>query len=222
MKKIGLLLLLFTTKWLLAQEKTVGDFTKVTAFDQIYVVLIPSDENKVILSGSGSDEVELINKNGELKIRMALTKMFSGDAISATVYYTKLNAVEANEGSRIGSDLLVSSEDFSIIAKEGSSIELTLDVKNLLVKMNDGSKVNLEGKSENQDVLLNSGSVYKAEKLQTTSTTITANAGAEGYVRVSDLADAKCRAGGKIYIYGKPKRINKKIIAGGKIYEKED
>jgi hypothetical protein len=88
--------------------------------------------------------------------------------------------------------------------------------------MNDGSKVNLEGKSDNQDVLVNSGSVYRAEKLQTTVTTITANTGAEGSVRVSDLADAKCRAGGKIYIYGKPKRINKKIIAGGKIYEKED
>ena len=222
MKKIGLLLLLLTTKWLLAQEKTVGDFTKVTAFDQIDVVLIPSDENKVILNGSGSDEVELINKNGELKIRMPLTKMFSGDNISAMVYYTKLNAVEANEGSRIGSDLLVSSEDFNIITKEGSSVELTLDVKNLLVKMNDGSKVNLEGKSDNQDVLLNSGSVYRAEKLQTTATTITANTGAEGSIRVSDLADAKCRAGGKVYIYGKPKRINKKIIAGGEIYEKED
>lgn len=222
MKKIGLLLLLFTTKWLLAQEKKVGDFTKVTAFDQIDVVLIPSDENKVILNGSGSDEVELINKNGELKIRMPLTKMLSGDNISATVYYIKLNAVEANEGSRIGSDLLVSSEDFNIITKEGSSVELTLDVKNLLVKMNDGSKVNLEGKSENQDVLVNSGSVYRAEKLQTTATTITANTGAEGSIRVSDLADAKCRAGGKVYIYGKPMRINKKIIAGGEIYEKED
>jgi hypothetical protein len=222
MKKIGLLLLLFTTKWLLAQEKKVGDFTKVTAFDQIDVMLIPSDENKVILNGSGSDEVELINKNGELKIRMPLTKMFSGDNISATVYYIKLNAVEANEGSRIGSDLLVSSEDFNIITKEGSSVELTLDVKNLLVKMNDGSKVNLEGKSDNQDVLVNSGSVYRAEKLQTTATTITANTGAEGSIRVSDLADAKCRAGGKVYIYGKPMRINKKIIAGGEIYEKED
>lgn len=222
MKKIGLLLLLFTTKWLLAQEKKVGDFTKVTAFDQIDVMLIPSDENKVILNGSGSDEVELINKNGELKIRMPLTKMFSGDNISATVYYIKLNAVEANEGSRIGSDLLVSSEDFNIITKEGSSVELTLDVKNLLVKMNDGSKVNLEGKSDNQDVLVNSGSVYRAEKLQTTATTITANTGSEGSIRVSDLADAKCRAGGKVYIYGKPMRINKKIIAGGEIYEKED
>jgi hypothetical protein len=222
MNKIVFLLVLLTTKWLFAQDKNVGDFTKVTAFDQIDVVLIPSDENKVSLNGSGSDQVELINKNGELKIRMPLTKMFSGDNISATVYYTQLNTVEANEGSRIASEAVISTGDFEIITKEGSIVELALDVKNLLVKMNDGSKVSLEGKADSQDVLLNSGSVYKAEKLQTTSTIITSNTGAEGSIRVSDLADAKCRAGGKVYIYGNPKRINKKIIAGGKIYEKED
>ncbi len=222
MNKIGFLLVLLTTKWLFAQEKNVGDFTKVTAFDQIDVMLIPSDENKVILNGSGSDEVELINKNGELKIRMPLTKMLSGDDISATVYYTQLNAVEANEGSRIASELVVSSEDFDIITKEGSIIELTIEVRNLTVKMNDGSKVSLEGKANSQDVLINSGSIYKSEKLQTTSALITANTGAEGSIRAYDLVDVKCRAGGKVYIYGNPKRINKKIIAGGKIYEKED
>ncbi len=222
MNRIGFLLFLLTTKCLFAQERNVGDFTKVTAFDQIDVVLIPSAENKVSLKGSGSDQVELINKNGELKIRMPLTKMFSGDNISATVYYTQLNTVEANEGSRIASEAVISTGDFEIITKEGSIVELDLDVKNLLVKMNDGSKVSLEGKTDSQDVLLNSGSVYKAEKLQTTSTIITSNTGAEGSIRVSDLADAKCRAGGKVYIYGNPKRINKKIIAGGKIYEKED
>jgi hypothetical protein len=222
MNRIGFLLFLLTTKCLFAQERNVGDFTKVTAFDQIDVVLIPSAENKVSLKGSGSDQVELINKNGELKIRMPLTKMFSGDNISATVYYNQLNTVEANEGSRIASEAVISTGDFEIITKEGSIVELALDVKNLLVKMNDGSKVSLEGKADSQDVLLNSGSVYKAEKLQTTSTIITSNTGAEGSIRVSDLADAKCRAGGKVYIYGNPKRINKKIIAGGKIYEKED
>ena len=150
MNKIGFLLVLLTTKWLFAQEKNVGDFTKVTAFDQIDVMLIPSDENKVILNGSGSDEVELINRNGELKIRMPLTKMFSGDDISATVYYTQLNAVEANEGSRIASEKVVTAEDFDIITKEGSIIELTVEVKNLTVKMNDGSKVSLEGKANSQ------------------------------------------------------------------------
>ena len=174
MNKISFLLVLLATKLMFAQDKNVGDFTKVTAFDQIDVTLIPSDENKVILNGSGSDEVELINKNGELKIRLPLTKILSGDDISATVYYTQLNAVEANEGSRISSETVVTSEDFDIITKEGSIVVLTIEAKNLTVKMNDGSKVNLQGKANSQDVLLNAGSIYKAEKLQTASASITA------------------------------------------------
>ena len=221
MKNIFFVLILAALQ-ITAQEKSVGDFYKVTAFDQIDVMLIPSDENKVILNGAGSEDVELINKNGELKIRMPLTKMLKGDDVSATVYYTQLNAVEANEGSRISSESVISTADFDIITKEGSIIELTLDVNNLTVKMNDGSKIKLEGKATSQEVVINSGSVYKAEHLQTNSTTITSNTGAEAFVRASNLVDAKSRAGGNISIYGKPKQINKKTIAGGKIYEKED
>jgi hypothetical protein len=222
MNKIGFILVLLATKILFAQERNVGDFNKVTAFDQIDVILIPSQENKVILNGSSSDEVEIINKNGELKIRMPLTKLLKGDDISATVYYTKINAVEANEGSRIASESLVESTNFDIIIKEGSTIDLTLDVENLHLKMNDGSKVNLKGKATNQEVVINSGSIYKAKALLTQTTTITSNTGAEGFINAEDYVNAKVRAGGKITIYGNPKQVDKKIIAGGKIYEKEE
>jgi hypothetical protein len=222
MNRIAFILVLLATKFLFAQEKNVGDFNKVTAFDLIDVILIPSQENKVILNGSGSDEVELINKNGELKIRMPLTKLLKGDDISATVYYTKINAVEANEGSRIASESLVKSKDFNIIIKEGSTIDLTLDVENLNLKMNDGSKLNLKGKATNQEVLINSGSIYQAKGLLTQTTRITSNTGAEGFINAEDYVDAKVRAGGKISIYGKPKQVDKKIIAGGKIYEKDE
>ena len=36
-------------------------------------------------------------------------------------------------------------------------------------------------------------------------------------VYATDLVDAKTRAGGEITIYGKPKQINEKKIAGGTI-----
>lgn len=221
MKKRFLILLLATVG-MVAQEKNVGDFSKVTAFDQIDVMLVPSNQNKVILTGKGSKEVELINKNGELKIRMPLTKLLKGDNISATVYYTKISAVEANEGSRIASESTVNASDFSIIAKEGGTIELPLDVTDLKVKVSDGSQVNLEGTAENQDVLVNSGGVYHASNLKTKQTTVTANAGGEAAINASDLVDAKVRAGGDIQIYGKPKEINQKVVAGGNISEKEE
>ena len=70
MKKIVYCLLLISSVAFTQIEKKVGDFYKVTAFDKIDVLLIQSDVNKVILKGDKADEVELVNKNGELKIKM--------------------------------------------------------------------------------------------------------------------------------------------------------
>lgn len=221
MKKVFLALILVAMN-AIAQEKKVGDFNKLTTFDQIDGILVPSSENKVILNGKGSKEVEIINKNGELKIRMPLTKLLKGDNVSATVYYTKIDAVEANEGSRIASESAVVAKDFKLIAKEGAQIELLLDVESLNAKVTNGSMVHLQGTAENQEVLINSGGVYKASDLKTKQTIITANAGGEADINASDLVDAKVRAGGDINIYGKPKEINQKVVAGGNITEKDE
>ena len=219
MKKIVFSLLLISSTAFSQVQKEVGDFYKVTAFDQIDVLLIASDENKVILDGNGSDDVELINKNGELKIRLPLTKLFSGDNISVTVYFKELTAVEANEKSRISSEATFEATSFDIIAKEGSEIKIKLLVDRLNVKVTNGSKVNIEGKTSTQDVLINSGGIYEAQKLITSQTYITTNAGGNGSIYATDIVDAKVRAGGVITIYGKPKQINQKTVAGGRIEE---
>ena len=222
MKK-ALLILVLITQFSFAQiSKPLGDFNKVTAFDQIEVLLIESNENKIILNGNGADEVELINKNGELKIRMPLTKLLSGDNVSATLYFKKIDAIEANEGSRISSQVVFKAIAFDIIAKEGSQIKLNLEVDKLTVRSSNGSNVNVSGKAKNQDAIINSGGELDAEDLITAQTSITANAGGEANVYATDLVDAKTRAGGNIKIYGKPKQINKKTVLGGTIKESNE
>ena len=217
MKNLYFILLIISTAAFSQIEKEVGDFYKVTAFDQIDVLLIASDENKVILNGNGVEDVELINKNGELKIRMPLIKLLSGDNISATVYFKELTAVEANEKSRIASEATFEATGFDIVAKEGSEIKIKLLVDRLTAKITNGSKVNVEGNATTQDILINSGGVYEAEKLLTNQTYITA--GGEAAIYATDIVDAKVRAGGVITIYGKPKQINQNIVAGGRIEE---
>ncbi len=63
------------------------------------VKLIASNENKAVISGTRESEVEFVNKNGELKIRMPFPKLLSGDAISIKLYFKNIDGVEANEGS---------------------------------------------------------------------------------------------------------------------------
>lgn len=55
--------------------KNVGTFSSLKVYDKIPVVLIPSTSNKVEVNGKKSSDVEVINKNGELKVRMTTTNL---------------------------------------------------------------------------------------------------------------------------------------------------
>lgn len=217
MKKLLFILLLISSLTYAQTEKKVGDFNKVTAFDQITVELIASEENKVVLSGTNSDVVEVVNKNGELKLRMPLTNLLKGNQVNAKVYYTDLTAIEANEGSQISSDSSIKAIGFDIIAKEGSKIDINLEVANLNVKITSGGIVKTAGTAKNQDVVISAGAIYEAKELTTEQTVISINAGGEATIFATELADAKARAGGDIMIYGNPSQVNKKTFAGGRI-----
>lgn len=220
MKNIVTTTLLFVSQLFFSQiTKNVGDFEKVTSFDKIEVILIPSSENRVVLKGNGAEDVELVNKNGELKIRMPFDKILAGERIFATVFYKKLVAVEANEGSRIASEKVVKSIGFDIIAKEGATIYLNLETNRLTSKISSGAIIDLDGKAKNHDCLVNSGAILNAQKLQTEQTIVTVNAGGEVEIFAAEYVNAKIRAGGNILIFGKPKQIDQKTVLGGTIRE---
>jgi len=200
-------------------ERNPGDFNKVTSFDRIDVMLVPDNENKVEIDGKRAKDVEVVNKNGELKIRMPLLQLLDGDNISVTVHYKDIDAVEANEGSRIACGDKIEVTSFDIRAKEGSEVKLILDVDKLNVRAANGSKVTVSGSAKTQDILVNSGGIYEAEDFKTNQTVITSNAGGEANIYATDLVEAKVRAGGDITIYGKPKKIDQKVVAGGSIRE---
>jgi len=220
MKKIALMAFLMLSQMNFAQNKTVslGDFDEVKVFDRISVQLIQGNENKIEISGNKKDDVEIVNKNGELKVRMRLGKLLKGDDISATIYFkNEINSVEASEGSYVSSEATFKAIDFLASAKEGAEVKLNLDVKKLKVKAYSGGIVNVKGKATNQDIIINSGGIVKAKDLATSQTSVAVNAGGEADVNASDLVDAKTRAGGNITVYGNPAQVNKKNVIGGNI-----
>lgn len=220
MKKIALVAFLMLSQINFAQNttKNLGDFDQVKVFDRISAQLISGNENKIEISGSRKDDVEIVNKNGELKVRMKLGKLLKGDDITVTIYFkNEINTVEASEGSYVSSEATFKAIDFSVNSKEGAEIKLNLDTKKLKVKASSGGIVNVKGKATNQDIVINSGGIVKAKDLETSQTTVAVNAGGEADVNASDLVDAKTRAGGNITVYGNPAQVNKKNVIGGNI-----
>ncbi|MBE0392491.1 hypothetical protein HNQ02_000812 [Flavobacterium sp. 7E] len=221
MKKVFILAIAFVMQTAVAQvTKNLGDFNTVKVYDKLNVKLIAGSENKVIISGSREQEVEAVNNNGELKLRMPFPKLLSGNDIKIQLYYKKIDGVDANEGAYVSSDDTFDATIMDLNAREGAEIHLILDVDKVNIKSVTGGIITLQGKATNQEVTIMTGGVLESKDLMTNQTTISVSAGGSAEVNASVLVDAKVKAGGSVYIYGKPKQINKKTVLGGTIEEK--
>jgi hypothetical protein len=221
MKRIFLVVFVLFTQ-LNYGQKTINldDFDEIKVFDQLNVTLIPSDENKIVITGTNQGNVETVNRNGLLKIRIYLTEIFEDNKdIKVTLYFKELQSIDANEGSIVYCDAVFDQISMDLSAQEGARIEVELDVEKTSVEAFSGGIINLSGKAANQHVSIHTGGVLEAKDLVTSQTTITISAGGNAEINATTFVDAKVNAGGTIHIYGKPKQIKQQELAGGKITE---
>lgn len=218
MKRIFLLIALSLSGLSNAQvTKNPGDFNQIKAFDQIQVELIPSSETKVEITGHRASEVEVVNNNGELKIRMSLKKLLDGEDILAKVYFKNLNSIDASEGAFIGCNESFEQEFISLNVKEGAQIKVQLAVSKAELRAVTGGILKVSGSAQTVDARLGTGGILEAQSLETKQTEIDIKAGGEAEIHATDYVNAKVRGGGNVDVYGNPKQVNKKTALGGSV-----
>ncbi|EAR00820.1 head GIN domain-containing protein [Maribacter sp. HTCC2170] len=224
MKKILFLLVAISSLTVSAQrmiDKEVGDFNKIKVFDLIEVNLIKSDENRITIKGDNVFDIKVVNDNGTLKLRMQLDKRFRGEDTFIEVFYKHLDVIDGNEGAKIVCNELIKQDHLEIRSQEGAQIKAGLDVVDLEVRAVTGGIVEASGLAENQWVVLNTGGVFEGRELKTSNTDIKITAAGEAEVFASEKVDINVKAGGDVYVYGNPKDVNKKTLAGGRVYIKD-
>ena len=219
--KSYLSLLVFTISFsIFSQEaitKTVGEFSTLKVYDLINISLIKSDENRVEISGKNKDDVVIVNKNGTLKIKMNLEEYFDGNKTTIDLYYTAVDVIDVNEGAYVTSTEEISQYEIELKAQEGGFIKLNLNVKETKIKSVSGGVIELKGKTNNQNLTLSTGGIFKGKDYESVTSKVAIRAGGEAYVNTSELIDIKIRAGGDVYIYGDPNTINESRALGGRI-----
>lgn len=221
MKRIVLVFFVFVAQFTFAQTTIVlKDFDDVKVFDKLNVTLIASNETKAVITGTEQSKVEIVNKNGLLKIRMPLTKLLSGEEVKVTLYFKRINTIDANEGSTVTCSDIFKQTTLDLNTQEGAKITVALDVDRTTIKAVSGGIVSLTGKAVTQSVSVNSGGIFNAKDLVTSQTTVRISAGGSADVNATTLVDAKVQAGGTIFIYGKPKEIKQETVMGGTIVQK--
>ncbi|MEP0263406.1 head GIN domain-containing protein [Dokdonia sp.] len=197
--------------------KNVGDFTEVKVYDRIVVNLVKSDENKVVISGEDASQVEVINKDGKLKIRMEFDLVFDGDKTFVNVHYNNLKVIDGNEGARITSNELIEQDRIEIKMQEGARIRVGLKVQDANMRAVTGGIIEATGLAESQDVTVNTGGVYEGRDLETENTKVFVQAGGEVEVYASKKVDVTIRAGGNVDVHGHPEEVKKRRTFGGRI-----
>lgn len=220
MKRLATALLLFISAIAVSQnpiEKSIGEFSELKVYDLIEVELVKAKENKVVISGKNSSSVIINNKNGTLKIKMKLKQIFDGNNTKVKLYYTGVELIDANERSHVHSKDKIKQFEIDLKAQEGSRIDVKLNVNYANIKSVTGSVITTTGKSKNQKVSLLTGGIYRGESLKTNTTEVAIRAAGKAYVNASKKVDVKIRAGGDVFIYGKPENINESKVFGGRV-----
>ncbi|MDO6759684.1 head GIN domain-containing protein [Tamlana sp. 2_MG-2023] len=222
MKRIFFILTLIISGSIFAQEtetveKTIGEFTELKVYDLIQLELVNSEENKIVITGKNTEQVTINNKNGKLKIKMNIEKLFNGNDTKVTLYYKHIDVIDVNEGAQITSDDVIKQFEIDLRAQEGATISVPVDVKHTLVKSVTGGIITVTGTSKDQNIDINTGGVFKGEALITEDTDVSIKAGGEAYVNATQEVNAKIRAGGDVYIYGRPEVINENTALGGSV-----
>ena len=198
-------------------EKTIGEFSKLKVYDLINVELIKATENKIIVSGNNQENVLIHNLNGTLKIKMKLKKAYNGNETLVTLYYKNIENIDVNEGAKVNTNDKIKQFEIQLSAQEGGVIKVPLNVTFTKIKAVSGGIIETTGKSQIQNISLSTGGVYKAKDLKTEKTEVTIKAAGEAHITASKLVDIKIRAGGDVFIYGKPEKVNESKVLGGRV-----
>lgn len=221
-KLYALLLVFFLFQGTRGQEEKItqelGKFTELKGFDGISINLIKSDSNRAIITGANTKKVNIVNKDGKLKIRMEIDKIFSGYRTFIDLYHTEqLRIIDVNEDARIESQETLIQDVLELKAQEGGELEIDCQTEQLLVKAVTGGKVNTSGFTDNQDITINTGGFYRGKEFKSKFTTISVNAGGNAELYATKYVKADVKAGGVVKVYGDPEKMDEKTVFGGKV-----
>ena len=202
------------------REVLVDDFINIKVYSGIEVKLIPSDENKLIISGEDNVSVVTKIKRKTLKIRHSLEHILNPTFTYIELYHKAiLDEISLYQGSNLSSDKTYNQTSISLKVQEGSSMSLVFQGEKISSLVSTGGQLFLSGKVTNHQTVVNSGGACEAETLLSEQTKASVTAGGLSYVNASKLIEAKVTAGGIIRIYGNPKKIITKKTIGGQIFE---
>lgn len=236
MKKIFVVVLLFNSFWVSAQQTKVyndpnaktrvitGAFTKISVSSGIELYLTQGNETSMAISVS-DDKYEPRFKteveNGVLKLyydNKGIT--WKNDKHAKLKAYLSCSSLDAITGSA-GAQLIIANEfgfnNLLISFSSGATFSGKLQAKSVTASISSGAEISATGVASKLTVSASSGAAFKGFDLMTEYCTASANSGASVRVVVEKELTASANSGGDIKYRGKAVITKVNVNSGGSV-----
>ncbi len=212
------------------------DFSKITIFENVSVILKQGDASKVEIETGKNlrKEVTAMVEGDRLIIRDDNNCNFVRDYGVTKIYITSPNITEIRSGTSwsVESDGVLLYPNMVLISEDHTNPEtksvtgefnLDLEISNLRIVVNGSSYFNLRGTVDNLNVVMASGnSRIDAQHLITKKVTLNHRGTNDLLINPQESISGVIRSTGNVVSYNRPEDINVDEIYRGKLIFKEE
>ena len=179
-------------------------FDEVNVSGNIELILEESTTEKLTYTTEGisEDKLNIINKNGVLKLKISNGIYKKDQKAYVTLSYKTLRAVKAFAGAQVSGSNDILGDKLELKAHSGGGINLQLELNAIEVGTYEGGTIKLTGMVEAQKITSNTGGSYNGRNL------------------VSSRAYAKASLGGSVEYVGSPNELTRSTSLGGTVKRK--
>lgn len=214
-----ILSLVFTLS--LAQERIENiaePFTKVKVSSGIIATIhVNAEEDKVVIDGFDKDEINIRLRRDELRISLPLNHLFSNSDTKVDIYVKNVETIEATSSAELSINGVIKQKEISFKAVEMASIKAQVEVEKLNLYLLTGGIISLQGKSNEQEVVIKTGAEYYGENLKTKKTIVEISYQGIAEVYAAESCVASVIAGGEVSVFGDPNTFDETTKLGGLI-----
>lgn len=198
-------------------NKALTAYSELRVFGKIQVRLEKSSVDSLVMESSefDLDKVFIEVKDSILIIRLVY-EFPAKIKVHATLFYTDLNTIVANAGSKIYNKGELDGSVLTVEAKSGCEFDLLIKNDSTSINVNKGAFVRLTGESRSVFLKTAVAGDYRATALAT-KRMVAKMHGGTAEVNVSDFIDANVSLGASLKYLSKPEKITQKTSFKGSI-----
>lgn len=201
------------------REKTLARFSKLEVSGSFKVIVIPSEEHKVVVEADENlhEYIRIEEDDNRVKIKMKNNiRIKTPRSITLTVYMQDVSKLELAGSVNLKSEgVLEHSEKLEVTIAGSGDADIEVNAPQVKISIGGAGKVLAEGKSRDLEISIAGSGDFLGEDLMSENVDLSIAGSGSAKVYASMGLEVSVAGSGNVYYAGNPEKVKKSIAGAG-------